>query len=179
MKNVDRIEKAYTVYRDELIRLAQGLLGDGAEDAQDIVQDVFVTLMEKNITLWSPQHPSTRKFLRTVTRNRCLNRLRARSHEVPDEDSLEKAESADNLEMQAVEESLSRWKVKALREAIQKLSPRHQDILWLSYYSGKTTPQIAAALGLKENAVYALRSRALHALQKTLEEENLRYEDFV
>lgn len=66
----DRIRELYRQYRTAVYHLALSYLHDGAA-AEDVLQEVFVTLLESKEPLHRP-----RAWLLTVTRHRCLNRLR-------------------------------------------------------------------------------------------------------
>jgi len=56
-----------------------------------------------------------------------------------------------------------------LRNAMGKLTPSQREIVILRFFVGLKTPEIAAAIGKEQAAVYSLEARALGALKKHLD----------
>ena len=71
---VAEVEKIATRHEDRLFRTAVVIMGEKA-DAEDIVQDVFVTLFEKKPHFESQEHEIA--WLMRVTVNLCKSRLRS------------------------------------------------------------------------------------------------------
>ena len=59
----------------------------------------------------------------------------------------------------------------ALTQAIMALAPKHREIVLLYYYQDMTAAETAAALGIREDAVYQRLRRARQQLKKELEEQ--------
>ena len=69
---IKNIEEAYKKYYGSLCYYAQNYVQD-AETAQDLVQDVFVRIIETRQNFESPLH--CRNFLYLSVKNACLNHL--------------------------------------------------------------------------------------------------------
>ena len=70
-----RLHGLFSHHYSEMIHLARTLLYDDAE-AEDVVQDIFVRLMESNIL---PTDDKARAYLLTAVRNSCINRIRQKT----------------------------------------------------------------------------------------------------
>ena len=60
-----------------------------------------------------------------------------------------------------------------IRDAIQKLSPKHRSVVVLFYYSQFSTKEIAKALGCMEGTVKSRLNTARKQLRKTLSDAAL------
>ena len=69
-------EVLYTYHRDQVFRLAYGILGDW-EDAQEVAQDALIYALTK-INRFNPQKARFSTWLHTITVCRCRNKFRSR-----------------------------------------------------------------------------------------------------
>ena len=69
------LERLFRQHYSEMSHLARTLLG-ADEDAEDTVQDVFMRLMEKDIT---PEMDGIRSYLMTAVHHSCMNIIRRTS----------------------------------------------------------------------------------------------------
>jgi RNA polymerase sigma-70 factor (ECF subfamily) len=106
------------------------------------------------------------RFLKWKTRLLCLDVIRASGKayvsnldDVAEPASLD-PEISSNLEQQD--------DAAVLRLALSKLNPRHREVLLASIYEEKSAAQIAAQVGLSENATRQLIFRARSAFKKAL-----------
>lgn len=127
------------------------------EDAENIVQDVFMELWEKKEVL--TVHTNLIAFLFTAIRNRSLNLLR---HKVVVQEtaSLLQQEYAITLKMnldslEAFDQDLfsDRDIEKAVSHALDSLSDRCREIFILNKIEGKKQKEIAAKLNISINTV--------------------------
>lgn len=131
------------------------LLGPCA-DAEDALQDVWLTVVRKLTTLEDPG--AFRTWLYRVARHHGISRLRKRRAEVP-------LEEAGPLEEAAVEDDdddagFSPEQAAAVYGALDQLSPSHREILTLRFLGGLTYEQIA---GVLDRRVGTVRSRIHYA----------------
>jgi len=73
IKNRTEFEKIYVAYYSRMKRFAQEYV-IREEDAENIVQDVFLDLWEQNLLL--PTHANLFAYLLTALKNRCIDFLR-------------------------------------------------------------------------------------------------------
>ena len=56
----------------------------------------------------------------------------------------------------------------ALREAVDKLSPREQRILAMRFYDGKTQMEVSGEIGISQAQVSRLEKNAISTIRKNL-----------
>lgn len=154
MTQSNRLEDVIPAYENTLYRAALAILGD-LQEAEDVVQEAFLRLWEKNPAFESPAHQ--RSWLLKVTVNGCKSRLRApwRRRTAP---LLESYPAADPEE-------------QAVLEVIQSLPPKDRAALHLYYYEGYQTAEIAAMTGWREGTVRSRLARARDKLRELLKGE--------
>ena len=154
MTKSNRLEDVIPAYENTLYRAALAILGD-PQEAEDVVQEAFLRLWEKNPEFESPAHQ--RSWLLKVTVNGCKSRLRApwRRRTAP---LLESYPAADPEE-------------QAVLEVIQSLPPKDRAALHLYYYEGYQTAEIAAMTGWREGTVRSRLARARDKLRELLKGE--------
>jgi RNA polymerase sigma factor (sigma-70 family) len=166
------LEKIYNEAYRAVYWTAMSLLKNEA-DAEDIVQDTFVTLIESYDTL--NDKDKVIPWLKKIAANKCLNRLtRSKTDTVEDEffDDVE-AIAEDFLPDSIVESEEAR---KIIMDIINnKLSDDIRRTLILFYFDDLSTKEIAEALGVPEGTVRRRLNFARNKIKKEVEkyeEEN-------
>ena len=153
----------YLRFRPHLERHARRFLNNPSQ-VDEVVQDAFLYLMVSLPELDS--EIGVLRFLKWKTRLLALDVIRASGRAyINSIDDVQEPESNDpevssNLEQQD--------DAAVVRLALSKLNPRHREVLIASMYEEKTTEQIAAQVGLSENATRQLIFRARAAFKKAL-----------
>ncbi len=162
------------------VLLGRGLRPDPA-DVDDLAENVFVMLLEKDGELlrrYDPRHKLA-AYLAVLARtsvHRWLRRQRAKvqlpdevwGDAVPEEDALTISDQTTHREI-----------CGAVRESLEGLTEREQQVLRLYYYEGQDYQQIAEALGVSVNSIGAALSRARGKLHEMLRRhEDLTESDF-
>ncbi len=107
MKNIDEnghweFSRIYSAYFPKMVRFAQEYV-ISPEDAQNIVQDIFLYLWERHETLEAISNPVA--FLFTLTKNRCIDFYRHKSRLDRLKESLDELQVRElNLKMQALQQ---------------------------------------------------------------------------
>ena len=150
----------YRQYRTRALAIARRIVGD-ADDAEDVVQDVFARLAQRPSGFDGRSSCST--WLHRVMVNSSINWLRARKrrerlqHEP--EAPVSPESRAEGTEMQ-----------RHFEEALQKVSEQQPQVLWLREMRGYSYPEIAAMLRIPEgtvkSALHRGRQRALAELEE-------------
>ncbi len=131
------------------------------QDAEDICQEVFLTLLEK-----PPAPGKERPWLARVTVNRCRDLLASPWKKRREEDDT----ALERLSFQEPEEA-------GLFAALGELEPEYRALLHLRYYEGFSAAELARQFGTTAPALSARLYRAKRQLRKKLEE--LGYEEAV
>lgn len=157
MKN-EEVIRLFDTYSDDLYRFAVSYVGS-KQDAEDIVQDVFVKLLEKHIPL---RRDKEKSYLMTMTANRCRNHLKsyARTTAVDLESQEWKLSYSDRLNESD----------KVIFEELMKLEKIYYVPIYLHYFAGYSYREIARILKLSESAVAMRISRGKEQMRIRLEE---------
>jgi len=124
--------------------------------ANDLVQECFVRLWEKRLTI-SPNQ-SVESLLFVMLRNRCLNYLRDQKNELIDksisaigENELQHLYQLDftGREEKTLEESL----IEAIRESVDNLPEKRKLVFIKAKIEGKKNKEVAEELGISVKAV--------------------------
>ena len=104
-----------------------------AEDAEDCTEDVFIRAMQANPSLENERHE--RAWLTTTAMNLCKDRLKHwwRQKIVPLDEAFENTLGASNEGHEVL-------------DAVMALPVKYKEVVWLHYYEGYQTDEIAALL---------------------------------
>lgn len=153
----------YLRYRPHLERHARRFLSNQTQ-VDEVVQDAFLYLMVTLPDLDS--ETGVLRFLKWKVRLICLDVIRASGRAMVN--SLD-----DHAEMMADDPEISAGLEQAddaaiVKLALSKLNPRHREVLIASLYEEKSHEEVAAQIGLSENATRQLIFRARAAFKKAL-----------
>ena len=153
-------------------------MGLSPADAEEVCQDMMLSLLKRLKTLSYNPGQSFRGWLRTVTRHAVIDFINARSRMRPTS-----AESLQVLiEQKPLETEMDRlFDEELLASAKEKAEQRLQQteagsrnwkiFLQLETY-GKSPDQIAEELGIRKHAVYVARNRVMDVLREEVEKLN-------
>ena len=146
-----------------------GGLGIEEPDRSDVVQEVFIVLLGKMSSFQYDQQQSFRGWMRRITLNKCRDLLRARRR-VTEPLLMELIERAGQNDSDFLTESEYRQSLaaRALTLMRQHFSDTTWQACWLSVAEELSAKEIAAKLGISENAVYLSRARVLKRLRAEL-----------
>jgi RNA polymerase sigma-70 factor, ECF subfamily len=141
-----------------------------SQDAADLVQDVFTTLVQKMPTFVYDRHKSFRAWLRTVTLNKWRDRAKARGAAAldPATPPLADAVVEDPAEILAEAEYRRHLARRALELMQADFRPETWRACWLTVAEGRPAAGVAAELGLTVSAVYSANCRVLGRLRQEL-----------
>jgi RNA polymerase sigma-70 factor (ECF subfamily) len=150
----------YRQYRTRALAIARRIVGD-ADEAEDVVQDVFTRLAQRPSGFDGRSSCST--WLHRVMVNSSINWLRARKRR---ERLQHEPEAPASPEAHAVGSEMQRH----FEEALEKVSEQQRQVLWLREMRGYSYPEIAAMLRIPEgtvkSALHRGRQRALAELEE-------------
>lgn len=161
----DAMCRVYEKYKDFLLTLAKGLLGEQAA-AEDVVHDVFVSFARsaRQFQLTG----SLRGYLATCVSNRVRDKIRARTRQAEALDSLNPTISdLDNPEQCVIEtEELMR-----LRQAISQIPYEQREAVMLHLKGGLKFREIAKLQGLSVSTIHGRYRYGLDKLRTLLNSE--------
>lgn len=156
---------------DRYSRLVYGLafkILENAEEAEDVTQDVFLTLWRQDA--YNPSRGSLSSFLTTMTRSRSIDKLRARGSKfrfLQRWQALVRTETAaaSPMELVSVQE-----RSELVRQALSQLPDSERQVLEIAYYEGLSQSEIAARLQVPLGTVKSRSRQGLLKLRRTLQD---------
>jgi RNA polymerase sigma-70 factor (ECF subfamily) len=146
-------------------------LGLDGTDADDLVQDVFVQLVQHLPEFRYDPNKRFRGWLWTVTVNKWRERRRRQPAAVTvgdgDLDDLASPDGAAGLDEAEYQQYLVG---RALQIMEAEFQPTTWKAFWQSVSLAQPAAEVAAELGITENAVYLAKSRVLRRLRQELRE---------
>ncbi len=152
-EKIIQAEKIIRQYADMIYRIAMHNLKNPA-DAEDIFQEVCLTLLTKNAPLFDDVH--IKNWLIRVTINKCKNFIK--SHWQSKTEALDLSRENSNETQNLIP------------ELVYSLPKKYRNIVYLYYYEEYTVPEIAEILGENKNTVNSRLQRARKKLKEILEE---------
>ena len=144
------IANLYDTYSQDVYRLALSYLRS-SQDAEDICHSVFLTLVEKDVTLFPGKEKA---WLLKCAANACKDHLKSFWKQNREElkENLVFADSSD----------------RELWAVVGSLPPKYRAVIHLYYYEGYPQEEIAQILGITRTAVQTRMQRARTMLEKEL-----------
>ena len=172
--DVDAFERILGQYQQRVMRIIMSILKDPM-DAEEVTQDVFMTVFDKVDTFRAEASLST--WIHRIAVNAALMRKRRQRHKVdlPLEEVLAGAEREGHL-VTEVEDWSNRVDDPALRsearqvieQAIDRLDDKYQTVFALREVEGFSTAETAQILGLGVSAIKTRLHRARLFLREAL-----------
>ena len=123
-------------------------------DAQDIMQDTFIAILQKSELYMKRGNPSSWIF--AIARNKAIDHLRRRGRTVPLDENVLPADNCGGLPDAS-------WP-----ELLRCLNERERDIVVLRVLDGYSLTEIAKNLGLPKGTVFWTYNNAMKKLRKEL-----------
>jgi RNA polymerase sigma-70 factor (ECF subfamily) len=156
-------EELFLEHCEMVHRTAYAITGH-RQDAEDVLQSLFVKLLQRGVTPEVRQHPA--RYLHRAAVNLSLNVLRTRKRRrLVGIDTLEIPASGEGSGSEDVREGEERH--ERLMTAMASLKPRALEILLLHYKHDYSDAQIAALLGTSRGTIAVTLFR-IRARLKTL-----------
>lgn len=158
MMQAKDIERLFRQHYAKMVGLGTYLLAD-AEEAKDVVSDVFAHLMDHRVLL----APDTEEaYLMRSVRNRCLNKIAHKGVKervgklLLDDSDMVLAEDADH-------------RLERVMQIIDGLEPPiRKQILTARYLDEKTYQEVANEMGMSKVTVYNHIAQALNTIRQLM-----------
>ncbi|WP_080905649.1 RNA polymerase sigma-70 factor [Parabacteroides sp. Marseille-P3160] len=173
INNTNDFEQLYLLYYPKLVRFSKEYVLS-EEEAENIVQDVFLFLCKQKSQLSYIQHiPS---YLLKLTKNKCIDFLR---HKITSAETQQRLHEIQIHEFEYRLRSMEQFDDNILyekelnsliQEAIQSLPERCREIFMLSRFRGLSHQEIADKFEISPNTVNSQISQALKRLKEQLKD---------
>lgn len=152
--NSKLINHIVNTYSDTILRIAFHYT-DNEYDAQDIAQNVFLSLLNKHLADLSEEELKAYIIRCAINKCRDFYRSKTRRKVIP-------LEEAQHL---AAEEK------ESVLEEVRALPAKYRGVVYLHYYEGYSLKQIGKILNISPNTAGTRLRRAREKLKKVLQEE--------
>jgi len=163
--NKEAMCRIYEKYKDYLLTLAKGLLGEQAT-AEDVVHDVFVSFarLAKQFQLKG----SLRAYLATCVRNLARDKIRARTRQAQVLDAMNPVTQRSDNPAQSLIES---EEITQLRQALNQIPYEQRETVMLHLKGGMKLREIARLQGASVSTVHGRYRYGLDKLRSLLNSE--------
>ncbi len=176
LKQGDAISDLYDRYGRLVYSIAINAVEDQAV-AEEIVQDVFISVWEKAKT-YDASIARVSTWLATITRNRAIDEIRRRNVR-PEKNSISWADVIDSEDpvpdqLPGPEKQAELlWLQRSVREAMEDLTSGQKQVLGLAYFRGYTQSRIAEMLDLPLGTVKTRIRMGMQKLRLVLDQTML------
>ncbi|MGL4229318.1 MAG: RNA polymerase sigma factor [Tannerellaceae bacterium] len=159
----------YDNYADLLYSYGMLIVSD-EERVADAIQDLFAYLFEKRKNLSQPN--SIKAYLMVSLKRLLLNQSKSKSFYTSflSLTTLCRQTYDFNLDIdyQAEQEQVDfeEQRVKSLQDGLNSLKPKQREMLYLKYYKGLSTEEIAEVMEVSHSVVYATVKRGIAKLRE-------------
>lgn len=157
---VAALDELYDVAAVDVYRLALWRTGS-REDAEDVVQDVFVRVAEQGRRLASVRHP--KRWLLTVTHRRAIDLVRRSKRQ-----RIEPMDEAPYLEAIQEDPDLSLEAERVSRQ-IHRLPAKQREVVLLRHFAGCSFREIGRITGVPTFTAASRHRLAMARLRRMLE----------
>ena len=158
--DLETFKKQYLSFHPKLFRIAYTLLNN-KDDAEDILQEVYIKLWNSRNSLTTIQHSEAYSI--TLLKNLCLDFLRTPYRQKPSTD-LEMIESVTTLQQDNVLEQ--RNEVQIVKQLIERLPINQRTVLKLHSIEACSMNEIEEIMGLSAVNIRVLLSRGRKVIKE-------------
>ena len=156
------VAELYGRHAPTLLALAQGVLRD-RQEAEDVIHDVFLEAWQ-HCSEYSEARASVRSWLLLRTRSRAVDRVRMKARR----NVLTNDAVRDESQKRVANTDITLIDQHRLPAALSRIPEAQQQVIWLAYFEGLSTPEIASRLGIPAGTVKSRTHAALATLRGML-----------
>jgi RNA polymerase sigma-70 factor (ECF subfamily) len=145
---------------EKLVFKSAYLITGSSEDAEDILQEVFVSVWKSRHT-FNPEKAKLTTWLHKITVNKCLERRRKKKPALISLENLDLADKQDGQDEVLVKKQENEKLIKAMNS----LDAKHRAALVLRYFDDLSYEEISQTLGVPLGTVKSRINQALKLLR--------------
>lgn len=159
----DPVAVAFEAHASRMLGAALRITGS-LQDAEDVLQGVFIRLLQRPEGLPSLAGADAGPYLHRAAVNAALDHLRAKARRPAQGLDLQAPSPDEGAEQRLDHEALA----GRLRQGLSQLSPRAAEMVTLRYLEGLSNQEVAALTGSSESTVAVTLFRARQTLRQEL-----------
>lgn len=163
-----RDRAAFAKLFDHFAPRLRGMLmknGFGAAQADDVVQDVMLSVWRKAAS-FNPERAQVSGWIFQIARNRQIDVIRKERRPVPEELAMPESTDVDGEQVLGVEQEAAK-----LRSAIARLNPEQRDLVQKAYFGELSHSEIQGQTGLPLGTIKSRIRLGLERLRHELKGE--------
>ncbi len=157
------IADLFQVHADRMLSAALRVTGS-LEDAEDVLQSVFMRLLQRPDNLAGLADQDVGPYLHRAAVNAALDLLRARARRPAESLAEPQGSGGATADASLHDEDLADW----LRAGLAGLNPRAAEMVALRYLEELSNQEVAARIGSSENTVAVTLYRARQTLRERM-----------
>lgn len=161
-----KFEVIYERYKNLMYYVANSILHSQG-DAEDIVHDTFLKIIEIIEEIDDPESPQTKALIVTITEHKAIDLYRKHNRKTVVAFDEAYIGFPEYSQIQQIIES------DHLAKAIAMLPSKYRDVLLLRYYQGYSMEEVAAILSISKENVKKRIQRARSKLSELLDDKEV------
>ena len=170
-KDADALEELYDLYNRLLFGMIISIVKK-REEAEDVLQEVFVKIWEKAST-FKENRGNVYSWIVTLTRNKAIDRIRSKgyktqkkaSHLVDEPDFTLEGDHYDPLETTIFSD-----RAELVKKALEQIPEKQSEVIKIAYYKGMTQSEISDHLDIPLGTVKTRTRQGMIKLKRILGE---------
>lgn len=163
--NMTALNLLYGRHAGQAYSLAYKILAN-RDEAEDITQEVFVTLWQKD--KYQPHRGTLKTFLMTMVRSRSIDKLRRRGSHHRFLQRWQRVLDSNPNGLLPLDQASHDEQAELVQDALSSLSASEREVLEIAYYKGASQSQIAKQLNIPLGTVKSRSRKALKILRQRL-----------
>lgn len=166
--NKQALEELFTRHHQHLLNYGLNIVSD-KKIINDAIQQVFLTLWKKHNQL--SHADSVKAYLLTCVRHSVFEQLERNNNRKKRAKAflVKKSERTFSIEHRLVQNEISQELAEKLEAALQKLTPRQKEAVYLRFYNGLTNKEIASVMDINYQCVSNLLYKALSRMRSSMD----------
>lgn len=163
--NIDRTKDLLKKHHKECFRWATYCCSGNQTVSHDIMQNVYLKVLEGKATYRENSEASFRTWIFSVIKFTCLDYFRSENRYQLNEELAEKEYESPEVER----EPENRERGKLLKEMLKQLSPKQNEVLRLVFYHNLTIEEASEIMGVSVGTSRTHYERGKAKLKKLIE----------
>lgn len=169
-KDAEALKQLYNLYDRLLFGMIISIVKK-REEAEDVLQEVFVKVWEKAHT-FNEDRGNVYSWLVTLTRNKAIDRIRSKGYKTQEKASVSVHEPAFTLEgdkFDPLETTIHSDRAELVKRALGEIPESQSQVLKIAYYRGMTQSEISNHLDIPLGTVKTRTRQGMIKLKNILE----------